>query len=464
MGNGCSSAGAASASEGHRTVYVQFGPEKQAKVEAIRIDINTSTQDVCRLLAQMVGGQPENVCVRNYDGQIMLLTSDLASNTQDKPYRVDTILVESSKLGESMKDTVSIKETTQAPTQSKPKDKSKKRKQQIPLYEFSNETLKYLKTPSFDVWKWNSAEMLNLIRCMINEFNICEELNINHESLDQFLLEVRETYRDNPFHNFRHAFCVIQMMYGLLHITKMHEHFSTEEIFCLLISTLCHDMDHPGYSNSYLINARTKLALRYNDKSPLENHHASMCFQTMAKPECNILANVNNEAYRGLRGMIIKLILATDMVDHAVYVNDWKKINRAFDPENVEHRTVLMKLLIKCCDISNEIRPMQVSDQWLDRLLDEYFTQGDHEKAQGLPTLPFMDRTKTTRASAQVGFIKFVLIPLFESLVPAFGEPVEEMMVDPLRNALTRYEKIKNEEDATKAKAEAEKKAAEAEA
>lgn len=452
MGATCSIAGDG---QSHRTIYVQFGPEKQAKIEAIRIDVKATPTDVISLLSQMLGSSPDNVCVRTSGDEIVLTTSDLETNTPEKPYRVDTLL-EGSRLGESMKDAISIKE---ASTQErKQKEKPKKRKQQIPLYEFSPETLEYLKTPSFDVWKWNSAEMLNLIRCMINEFDICEELNINHESLDQFLLAVRETYRDNPFHNFRHAFCVIQMMYGLLHMTKMKDHFSTEEVFCLLIATLCHDMDHPGYSNSYLINARTKLALRYNDRSPLENHHASMCFQTMAKPECNILANVSNEAYRGLRGMIIKLILATDMVDHAVYVNDWKKINKDFDPENVEHRTTLMKLLIKCCDISNEIRPMQVSDQWLDRLLDEYFTQGDHEKAQGLPTLPFMDRTKTTRASAQVGFIKFVLIPLFESLVPAF-EVVDEMMVQPLRDALTRYEKIKNEEDEKK-KEEAANKAA----
>lgn len=428
-----------------RTVYAQFGPNKEAKVEAIRIKASATPQEVMSLLARMVGSQPDNTCVRTHDDQIVLLTSDLDVNTQETPYRVDKL--GDNKLNDSTTSVTLSSKEDMASTNSKEK---KKRKKQIPLYEFSKETLEYLKTPSFDVWKWNSAEMLNLMRCMINEFNICEELNINHESLDQFLLAVRDAYRENPFHNFRHAFCVTQMMYGLLHVTEMCDYFSTEELFCLLISTMCHDMDHPGYSNSYLINARTKLALRYNDKSPLENHHASMCFQTMAKPECNILANVNNEVYRGLRGMIIKLILATDMVDHAVYVNDWKKINKTFDPESQEHRVTLMKLLIKCCDISNEVRPMDVSDQWLDRLLDEYFTQGDHEKEQGLPTLPFMDRSKTTRASAQVGFIKFVLIPLFDSLVPAFGESVDQQMVEPLKSALSRFEKIKQQEDEAK--------------
>lgn len=32
-------------------------------------------------------------------------------------------------------------------------------------------------------------------------------------------------------------------------------------------------------------------------------------------------------------------------------------------------------VLIKCCDISNEIRPMEVAEPWVDCLLEEYFMQ-----------------------------------------------------------------------------------------
>lgn len=44
------------------------------------------------------------------------------------------------------------------------------------------------------------------------------------------------------------------------------------------------------------------------------------------------------------------------------------------------------------------------------------YCQSDREKAEGLPVAPFMDRDKVTKATAQIGFIKFVLMPLFESL------------------------------------------------
>ena len=32
-------------------------------------------------------------------------------------------------------------------------------------------------------------------------------------------------------------------------------------------------------------------------------------------------------------------------------------------------------ILIKCCDISNEVRPIDVSEPWADCLLEEYFMQ-----------------------------------------------------------------------------------------
>lgn len=104
-------------------------------------------------------------------------------------------------------------------------------------------------------------------------------------------------------------------------------------------------------------------------------------------------------------------------------------------------------ILIKCCDISNEVRPMDVSEPWLDCLLEEYFNQSDREKAEGLPVAPFMDREKVTKPTAQIGFIRFVLIPLFESVSRLFPQ-AEAIMVDPLKKSQHHYEKMKLEDDA----------------
>lgn len=54
-------------------------------------------------------------------------------------------------------------------------------------------------------------------------------------------------------------------------------------------------------SSSYQINARTELAVRYNDISPLENHHCAVAFQIFSQPDCNIFSNFDPEAFKQIR-------------------------------------------------------------------------------------------------------------------------------------------------------------------
>jgi len=54
---------------------------------------------------------------------------------------------------------------------------------------------------------------------------------------------------------------------------------------------------------SYQINARTDLAIRYNDISPLENHHCAVAFQILSNPETNIFSNVDKETFKRIRAV-----------------------------------------------------------------------------------------------------------------------------------------------------------------
>ncbi|XP_048776603.2 high affinity cGMP-specific 3',5'-cyclic phosphodiesterase 9A-like isoform X8 [Ostrea edulis] len=247
-----------------------------------------------------------------------------------------------------------------------------------PKYTLSQETIEYLKQPTFDIWHWEPNEMLSLLEHMFHELGLVAEFNINPITLKRFFLCVQENYRNNPFHNFRHCFCVTQMMYGMIHLCHLWEVMTREDLGILMTACVCHDLDHPGYNNTYQINARTELAIRYNDISPLENHHCAVAFKILSNPECNVFANVDKDTFKRIRA--------------------------------------LKMVLIKCCDISNEVRPMEVSEPWVDCLLEEYFNQSDREKMEGLPVAPFMDRDKVTKPTAQIGFIKFVLIPMFETV------------------------------------------------
>lgn len=63
---------------------------------------------------------------------------------------------------------------------------------------------------------------------------------------------VHDNYRNNPFHNFRHCFCVTQMMYSMIWLCGLQEKFSQMDILVLMTAAICHDLDHPGYNNTYV--------------------------------------------------------------------------------------------------------------------------------------------------------------------------------------------------------------------
>jgi hypothetical protein len=100
-----------------------------------------------------------------------------------------------------------------------------------------------------------------------------------------------------------------------------------------LVGSLCHDIAHPGLTNTFEIASGSHRALTYNglscslvdevltrlavmhsiDQSVLENHHAYTMFSILIQPECNIFAHMKREQRQELRTIMIKAILATDM-------------------------------------------------------------------------------------------------------------------------------------------------------
>ncbi|KAJ0005731.1 hypothetical protein NQD34_015625 [Periophthalmus magnuspinnatus] len=315
--------------------------------------------------------------------------------------------------------------------------------------EVSEEVRQYLKTPTFDNWQWEDAEIMVLLQLMYTDLDLITTFNMEPEVLQQFLFEVYRRYNNIPFHNFKHCFCVTQMMYGLIWLTDLRSHMDSIDLLIMLTSAVCHDLDHTGYNNAYQINARTELALRYNDISPLENHHCAVAFEILEKSECNIFRNVSLDQYKRIREGIIKCILATDMSRHNEILNKFKSLLPTFDFSNKDHRDVLMMILIKVSDISNEARPMEVAEPWLDCLLQEFYNQSDVEKLEGLPVTPFMDRDKVTKPSSQTGFIRFVLLPLFIELANLFP-CLEHHIIDPVRKALDYYTEMEKALDRAK--------------
>jgi len=93
-----------------------------------------------------------------------------------------------------------------------------------------------------------------------------------------------------------------------------------------------------------------------------------------------------------------------------------------------EKLTLTLSMLLKCADLGHLTAPWDIHMQWAAKLREEFFLQGDKEKAAGLSVMPMFDRKKASNlAAGQVGFIEFVALPMFTSFVLRFPQCASSM-------------------------------------
>jgi hypothetical protein len=85
------------------------------------------------------------------------------------------------------------------------------------------------------------------------------------------------------------------------------------------------------------------------------------------------------------------------------------------DLTDYKSRLLIMNYAIKCADISNATKIPHLSMHWTALIMEEFFHQGDEEKRLGLQVSPLMDRKSTVVSKCQLGFIDFIVMPLYQN-------------------------------------------------
>lgn len=228
------------------------------------------------------------------------------------------------------------------------------------------------------VWAYEDEELFVFIAAMLKELKLLDEFNISSKKLFNFLKTLRSKYQDNLYHNFLHAFDVTNMMFLLMKHTNATQYLTPLDVFVLMIAALCHDVDHPGLTNSFQVAVRTDLAITYSDQSVLEMHHSCTAWKILSLPENNILANLSIEDEKEFRKTLTSSILATDMSNHFELVTKFStKLDAAekFSKSSKEDRQLLCNILLHTADISNLCRPYEISRRWSDNLFEEMLLQ-----------------------------------------------------------------------------------------
>uniref|UniRef100_A0A673BNX1 Phosphodiesterase n=1 Tax=Sphaeramia orbicularis TaxID=375764 RepID=A0A673BNX1_9TELE len=266
---------------------------------------------------------------------------------------------------------------------------------------------------------------------IFTSFGVCEFLNCSESTLRSWLQLMEASYHSsNSYHNSTHAADVLHATAYFLRKERVKSSLDQLDEVAALIAATVHDVDHPGRTNSFLCNAGSELAILYNDTAVLESHHAALAFQlTVRDSKSNIFKNIERNQFRTLRQAIIDMVLATEMTRHfehvSKFVNSINKPMAAIEETSTsqanirnspENRLLIKRMLIKCADVSNPCRPLELCIEWAGRISEEYFAQTDEEKRQGLPVvMPVFDRNTCSVPKSQISFIDYFITDMFDA-------------------------------------------------
>ncbi|XP_052460586.1 cAMP-specific 3',5'-cyclic phosphodiesterase 4D isoform X7 [Carassius gibelio] len=263
-----------------------------------------------------------------------------------------------------------------------------------------------------------------MMHTIFQERDLLKTFKIPLDTFITYLMTLEDHYHaDVAYHNNIHAADVTQSTHVLLSTPALEAVFTDLEILAAIFASAIHDVDHPGVSNQFLINTNSELALMYNDSSVLENHHLAVGFKLLQEENCDIFQNLTKKQRQSLRKMVIDIVLATDMSKHMNLLADLKTMvetkkvtsSGVLLLDNYSDRIQVLQNMVHCADLSNPTKPLQLYRQWTDRIMEEFFSQGDRERERGMEISPMCDKHNASVEKSQVGFIDYIVHPLWET-------------------------------------------------
>ncbi|XP_055742349.1 cAMP-specific 3',5'-cyclic phosphodiesterase 4D-like isoform X4 [Salvelinus fontinalis] len=305
----------------------------------------------------------------------------------------------------------------------------------IPRFGVKSETEDELAKELEDVNKWGlnvfkvtefsgNRPLTVMMHTIFQERDLLKTFKIPLDTFITYLMTLEDHYHgDVAYHNNIHAADVTQSTHVLLSTPALEAVFTDLEILAAIFASAIHDVDHPGVSNQFLINTNSELALMYNDSSVLENHHLAVGFKLLQEENCDIFQNLTKKQRQSLRKMVIDIVLATDMSKHMNLLADLKTMvetkkvtsSGVLLLDNYSDRIQVLQNMVHCADLSNPTKPLQLYRQWTDRIMEEFFTQGDRERERGMEISPMCDKHNASVEKSQVGFIDYIVHPLWET-------------------------------------------------
>eukprot|EP01059_Diplonema_ambulator_P006742 TRINITY_DN16351_c0_g1_i2.p1 TRINITY_DN16351_c0_g1~~TRINITY_DN16351_c0_g1_i2.p1 ORF type:complete len:864 (+),score=309.96 TRINITY_DN16351_c0_g1_i2:239-2593(+) len=318
----------------------------------------------------------------------------------------------------------------------------------------SEEEYQLVQTEDFNVHSYvqkseSYSKLIPLAVFLFDQMGFLEEFKISRLKLAKFLLTTSQKYRAVPYHNFVHAFDVLQTIFTYVTVFGCGRLLRHLDIFVLFVSAVMHDVDHMGLNNSFHSRSETPLGLLSNASgasSVLEVHHCNVAIAILGTPGLELFSELSKEDSVWAYKLLINSILNTDMARHKDSAISYKELPRMVEPPiDEDHRKLLCTILLKAGDLSNLTKPFNISRLWGIAITTEFYIQGDSERAAGKSVTPGFDRTtKQELAQGQIAFIRGVALDFFASVAAGVFSGFEPIHLQ-LQGNLAKWESIANQ-------------------
>ncbi|EKX38106.1 hypothetical protein GUITHDRAFT_77478 [Guillardia theta CCMP2712] len=284
----------------------------------------------------------------------------------------------------------------------------------------SDELEKLLSPESISSWDFDLFRLNELTKgrplavlafALIHMHGLMTKLKIDETVLKRYLVAFEDMYNTCMYHNPMHAADVMQALSYLVR-GEIEESIAPDELFITLLAGPAHDIGHPGVNNAFLIKQQHPIAIKYNNTSVLETHHATLALDLMAEPDKDVLSFLSAERKDYLRHYLKELVLHTDLSLHNKII---KRLEENMDLSDPEDRKFTLQTLLHAADLSNPCKPWNIHVQWTHAILAEFFSQGDLEREMGLEVIPMLDRNASCGRTAQKNFFIGFVRPLYDS-------------------------------------------------
>lgn len=300
-------------------------------------------------------------------------------------------------------------------------------------------------------WNFNSftfdamccgRSLTELLLHLFDYYNFYEIFNLDMVNvLKCFRLLEFGYHSTNPYHNSIHAADVTQAMHCFMQENKIKKHMTHLETLCSILAAVCHDLDHPGVNQSFLMATNNPLASLYNNNSVLENHHWR--FALCIFKESKLFDHFEDDVLEEMEKQLKHLILATDIARQNEYLKRFKDLTSSheFSMQNTEDRALVLQMALKCADLGNPCRPWLISRVWSNLICDEFYKMGRIERRLGIPLTPICQREKTSIAGIQTDFFKFIVLPLLELWHKFLKSPLSDLLMSNFDHNYQRWQR-----------------------